>query len=96
MLLTCFLFSQINFSDTYSSVQDDISPGANLLTSVEILVSGVCFLKVLVQNYYFRSNIQLCFHLTSVVCFDGSPNLVNISDLGLSCLLLFKWVRFVV
>jgi hypothetical protein len=45
-------------------VQDDISPGANLLTSVGILVSGVCFLKDLVPSHYIRKNTQLCFRLT--------------------------------
>jgi len=44
-------------------MQDGISPGANLLTSVEILVSGVCFWEsffgksVFIRRYRIHVNL---------------------------------------
>lgn len=69
LLLLIILLSQLNFCDRYSSVQDDISPGANLLTSVGILVSGVCFLKDLGPSHSIKNTTHLCFNPTSVHCF---------------------------
>lgn len=61
---------------------------------MEILVSGVCFLKVFVPSasilgavvHYtlLTENLQVVFHLTSAACFDGNLPLINIADLGLS------------
>ena len=76
-------------------MQDGISPGANLLTSVEILVSGVCFLNFFCAKsllgaieyilLYLQKNTQLCSHLTYILCVDGNISVINIGDLGLSC-----------
>ena len=75
-------------------MQDGISPGANLLTSVEILVSGVCFLNFFCAKsllgaieyilLYLQKNTQLCSHLISVLCIDGNVSVINIGDHAIS------------
>ncbi|KAL4292815.1 hypothetical protein AHAS_Ahas18G0065800 [Arachis hypogaea] len=52
-LVGTFLKSLVNAS--LVAKKDDISSGANLLASVEILVSGVCFLKDFVKDFVFPS-----------------------------------------
>lgn len=77
----CFLYLQRFFS-----MQDGISPGANLLTSVEILVSGVCFWEsffaesVFIRRYRIHVNLfteKYVIVFPSVICLDGNICVIN-------------------